>query len=485
MMLSSPIISNRGKHLIYSLRRNDMPTDHSQRAVYYIFKRQGYSTGHDRWPESQYAGSPKDSEAGDPSKLPQPFSAAWDEGNIPRAEICVPLQADTTRTSTLPDTYVRNDDYLSQPASQCERVSEENWESTSSFDPIGFAEEASLADSEVLSSDGTPSIDCASDRAYGNKRRNFSDAQEMHEQAMQHLRQPGPRVNIQQQQHGGGRRKYPDRMKDGLGHTKNYLRFKKLRSLLLANPPPMAHTIQEPLFADDDSGYHTGRATSSTHYTESVISEVESLSEFSNRVICNIEHLPPFPLPDNDIQRCSTCGFSQIHHLAWVGRDLGLAEFKAGLPKDRSLCALDAAGNSALHYAAASGASYAHLKALLDAGVPRDQRNTANQNFLHCLRPGNLCHDGLGLDCFGVSLLELLSLLVEPRDFLTQQDNDGKTVLHALALHMNKPRDRLLIFKYVISRFAPPNQIHVGEDTRIRCQIHGHPLLLPYADIFV
>jgi hypothetical protein len=40
--------------------------------------------------------------------------------------------------------------------------------------------------------------------------------------------------------------------------------------------------------------------------------------------------------------------------------------------------------------------------------------------------------------------------VVEPKEFLAQQDNDGQTVLHALALHINKPRDRALVFKYVV-----------------------------------
>jgi hypothetical protein len=108
---------------------------------------------------------------------------------------------------------------------------------------------------------------------------------------------------------------------------------------------------------------------------------------------------------------------------------------------------MDVAGNSALHYAAGFGASYAHLIALIDAGVPPYQLNTANQSFFHCLRPQKFVGpDGWDLDSAKSNLIVLLKQL-DPRFIFGQQDNDGQTVLHGLASHITEPELRESTFK--------------------------------------
>jgi len=129
--------------------------------------------------------------------------------------------------------------------------------------------------------------------------------------------------------------------------------------------------------------------------------------------------------------------------------------------------AIDAAGNTALHYAAASGSGLPYLKALIDVGVNPYQQNTANENFLHWLRPykpslqenmllamqngaevGSARIEKHGFDCFTLDLIALLKLLQPGRAF-SQKDDDGQTVLHALAAQITEPELRAEVFKYV------------------------------------
>jgi ankyrin repeat protein len=113
--------------------------------------------------------------------------------------------------------------------------------------------------------------------------------------------------------------------------------------------------------------------------------------------------------------------------------------------------ALDAAGNTALHYAAAGGASFLHLKALIDAGVDASVANTAGELFIHCLRPLQPFTLEPNDDCLkGDDLINLLELLQPDRVF-DWRDNNGQTILHALALKIADTELKGKIFKYVIN----------------------------------
>jgi ankyrin repeat protein len=97
---------------------------------------------------------------------------------------------------------------------------------------------------------------------------------------------------------------------------------------------------------------------------------------------------------------------------------------------------IDAAGNSALHYAASGGAGYEHFAALIDAGVNPWQINTAGQLFLHCLRPHLKQSGSENLDenlvtVFNTDLINLLNRF-QPKGAFRWRDNEGRTVMDAL-----------------------------------------------------
>jgi hypothetical protein len=253
--------------------------------------------------------------------------------------------------------------------------------------------------------------------------------------------------------HSGGHTIHPYRPKEPA--SPSFSRPKtpigKIRSFL--HKKDSTSREQNSPFADNDSGYHSGRATPSTlHLRDSLVSHShpDSLTEFRSlyRVACYTLHEPKNPNQHRETQPCHSCGCSSIHIFAWSAPHLKLHEFEAELnsmdPKD--VQALDAAGNSALHYAAVSGASYAHLKALIDVGVPAYERNTAKQNFLHCLRHYDSDVRSGSLDCYRHGLINLLES-VSLENVFGQQDNDGQTVLHALASRIVEPELRDQTFK--------------------------------------
>jgi ankyrin repeat protein len=212
-----------------------------------------------------------------------------------------------------------------------------------------------------------------------------------------------------------------------------------------------------------DSGYYStsSRGTSSTLYSgDSFMSLGEPLTEIQGpyRIECQTPHEPKFPGECDGMQPCNKCRYSNVHNLGWISGSLMLNEFKDELRIEGhyyNFKALDAAGNSALHYAAASGASYGHLKALILAGVPPSQQNSAKQNFLHCLPPYDTRSNNWDPNYFEVSLMELLDLL-EQKDVFGQQDNHGQTVLHALTLHIIDPElKKQIITKFTQSGFPP------------------------------
>jgi hypothetical protein len=206
-------------------------------------------------------------------------------------------------------------------------------------------------------------------------------------------------------------------------------------------------------FKDDDSGYHSGVGASSIGRSNSIMSQADSRrgsvqTELDRlyRVACHELHEPKFPNEGRDMQPCILCHYSNTHNLASIAKNLMVEEFRDELRLDvYEIMAIDAAGNSALHYAAAFGASYSHLNALIDAGVPPYQLNTANQNFFHCLRPLGVGSDGYNLSSIKASLFKLFDRL--DSSIMGQQDNDGQTVLHTLASQITEPELREQAFK--------------------------------------
>ena len=201
----------------------------------------------------------------------------------------------------------------------------------------------------------------------------------------------------------------------------------------------------------DDSGYATGH-TSCLTLDQVRQMNIQSLKEFNGlyRVACHILHEPQSKNQCKDIATCTYCRYSSIHNLAWSARYLKLEVFLSELKLEGvyDFCALDAAGNSALHYAAAGGAGYQHLKALIDVGVDPYIANTAGELFIYCLRPIEPFTLEPNSDCLkSDDLVKLLKLLKHER-VLNWRDNDGQTIMHALALKITEPELKAKIFKY-------------------------------------
>lgn len=109
--------------------------------------------------------------------------------------------------------------------------------------------------------------------------------------------------------------------------------------------------------------------------------------------------------------------------------------------------AVDAAGNTALHYAAAGGASFRHLKALIDAGVDPYAANTSGELFIYCLRPLQPFTLEPNSDCLkSDDLVNLLNLL-DPAKIQNWRDNDGQSILHALYSKIAEPDLRTKVFE--------------------------------------
>jgi hypothetical protein len=200
----------------------------------------------------------------------------------------------------------------------------------------------------------------------------------------------------------------------------------------------------------DDSGYATGH-TSCLTLDQVRQMNIQSLKEFNGlyRVACHTLHEPQSKNQCKDIATCTYCRYSSIHNLAWSARYLKLEVFLSELRLEGvyDFCALDAAGNSALHYAAAGGAGYQHLKALIDVGVDPYIANTAGELFIYCLRPIEPFTLEPNSDCLkSDDLIELLKLLQHDQVF-DWRDNDGQTIMHALALKITEPELKAKIFR--------------------------------------
>jgi hypothetical protein len=454
-----------------------MLTYPSQRAVYNVFQREGYSTGHDRWPETNFAESPADVEVGGTLMYQEILSVSGFEENNSRAGRDISLNGDmqmaasnvsiTQTISAPPHSFIHNASYSSQTRSvpQDERMVEENATISDSLEPAGLPEEVTLiqfVQEERLN--GSHSFDTLLPEYFTinqtpeDKRRNVPHTPEQ-EQFIQNLHKFGyigkPQYSPQHSlQHSGGRTKPPPNWaRDGPGRSSEFPKLRKLRSFFdIKHSASKARANQASPFADDDSGYYSGRGTPSTRYwRDSLMSQVESPTRWNRHysIDCHTLHEPKFPDEYRGVPPCSACGFSNIHNLGWVGNDLSLPEFVDELRSDfytfKAIVHIDAAGNSALHYAAASGASFAVLNALIDAGVPPYQLNTANQNFFHCLTPCKVGFDDWNLDGAKNNLIKLLGRL--DAKIKGQQDNDGQTVLHALASHITEPVLREETFK--------------------------------------
>jgi hypothetical protein len=138
-------------------------------------------------------------------------------------------------------------------------------------------------------------------------------------------------------------------------------------------------------------------------------------------VACFTLHEPHDKTKFKDIPLCTYCRYASIHNLGWSARYLKLEVFSSELKLSEvyDLAALDAAGNTALHYAAAGGAGLQHLKALIGAGVNPYIANTAGELFIYCLRPLQPFTLEPNSDCLnGNDLVHLLELL-EPQRALT------------------------------------------------------------------
>jgi hypothetical protein len=199
----------------------------------------------------------------------------------------------------------------------------------------------------------------------------------------------------------------------------------------------------------DDSGYATGH-TSCLTLDQVRQMNIQSLKEFNGlyRVACHVLHEPQSKAQCKDISTCTYCRYSSIHNLAWSARYLKLEVFLSELKLQGvyDFCALDAAGNSALHYAAAGGAGYQHLKALIDVGVDPYIANTAGELFIYCLRPIEPFTLEPNSDCLkSDDLVRLLKLLQHDRVY-DWRDNDGQTIMHALALKITEPELKAKIF---------------------------------------
>jgi hypothetical protein len=448
-----------------TLKKMEKLTFSSQRAVYDKFKAMGYPTDHDRVSRPHHGASPDDTEASGALICHQPYpllaSQRFENKGNNSYNTSLLLQGHVT------DEHLPSCIALDTPRHPANEVVNDGTFGT----PPGSGTHASGLHRSKELSPGLSKMGPSHQR----KRRNTSNTPEQ-ELVIQNLRKVGL---LNDPQHSGGRTK-PRRGKEAPIPATDFQTFlklssrvdsqggqqgkdtatsashthpmRKIRSLFdIKSSASKARAKQNSPFADNDSGYQSGRRTPSTLYLrDSPTSPLESLTEFRGlyRVACHTLHEPKRPDQHRETQPCHLCGCSGIHILAWSANHMTLQEFEAELkskdPDD--VRALDAAGNSALHYAAISGASYTHLTALIDGGVPLYARNTANQNFLHCLQPCDADTKCRSIDCFKLGLIKLLEL-IEPRIAFSQQDNDGQTALHVLASYITEPELRDRTFK--------------------------------------
>ncbi|KAH7407375.1 hypothetical protein BKA64DRAFT_640309 [Cadophora sp. MPI-SDFR-AT-0126] len=214
-----------------------------------------------------------------------------------------------------------------------------------------------------------------------------------------------------------------------------------------------------------DSGYASGRSSVLVPIAEDTPPHPNSLKEFNGmyRVPCHDLHQPSFledlhrPLSAIRFKNLATCGhcfYSGIHNLSWSCHKMTADEFLQELKSDSiDLCVVDAAGNTALHYAAAGGASFEHLSALIDVGADPYRTNTLGQLFLHYIVPDQ----DLPISLFRLVLVNFLNSL-GPKgavNALRWRDNEGRTVLDNLAAQMEGQEGTAQIFQLVENAFFP------------------------------
>lgn len=200
-----------------------------------------------------------------------------------------------------------------------------------------------------------------------------------------------------------------------------------------------------------DSGYGSGFGSCWTLDDVRKINS-QSLREFNGlyRVACQHLHEPRGKAELRDIQTCSHCRYSSIHNLGWSARYLKLEVFLSELKLEGvyDFGGIDAAGNTSLHYAAAGGASFRYLKALIDNGADPYAANTAGELFIYCLRPLQPFTLEPNSDCLksDEDLMNLLNLLDLQR-VQHWRDNDGQSILHALYSKISDPHLRTRVFE--------------------------------------
>jgi hypothetical protein len=207
-----------------------------------------------------------------------------------------------------------------------------------------------------------------------------------------------------------------------------------------------------------DSGYGSGRNSPFPSITESV--HLSSSKEFHGlyRVPCSVLHQSKDHL--KDVPTCPQCHYSGIHNLSWSALELKLEVFKAetklqgfgGKNKVYDFTAVDAAGNSGLHYAAAAGAGWDVCSALVHSGVDPYRINTAGQLFLHCLRPSTNTPDWDKNTDTVEFQLELINFLNSLQLFVGKcafrwRDNEGRTALDSYALQIQDKNLRELTLR--------------------------------------
>jgi len=199
-----------------------------------------------------------------------------------------------------------------------------------------------------------------------------------------------------------------------------------------------------------DSGYASGRSSLLVPIAEDTPPHPDSLKEFNGmyRVPCHDLHEPQL-LSNAGFKNLATCGhclYSSIHNLSWSSNKMTASDFLRELKSDNiDSGAVDAAGNTALHYAAAGGASYEHLSALIDFGVDPYRINTLGQLFLHYIVAGQDLHISL----FSLELVNFLTSLGS-RGAVTAlrwRDNEGRTVLDAIATRIEGREGTTQIFQ--------------------------------------
>ena len=140
-----------------------------------------------------------------------------------------------------------------------------------------------------------------------------------------------------------------------------------------------------------------------------------------------------------------------IHNLGWSARYLKFEVFLSELMLIGvyDINARDAAGNTALHYAAAGGASFRHLSALISAGADPYAANMAGELFIYCLRPIEPFTLEPNMDCLNSEDLIQLLQLVQLNKVYKWRDNDGQTLLHALYSKISEPQLRAQVLRLV------------------------------------